>query len=216
MTALNSTNNNSAKIYNLEASFLGTMDYQKSVALQNDLLKLSQLSKNNYVVGLEHPAVMTLGYRAVQNDEIFDNDILPIERTGRGGLATIHSEGQLVIYPVINLRELNLGAREYVLILLETTRELLASIGVESFIDEKAIGLFTIHGKIAFCGVQIKNGISQHGLSLNVRNDLSLFSHIRSCGVQSPSFDSLRGYQVTHTLSELYEAWVEIFKTKLQ
>jgi lipoyl(octanoyl) transferase len=212
MIVLNSTN----KISNLEASFLGIMDYQKSVVLQKELLQLSKLSKNNYVLGVEHPAVMTLGYRAVKNDEIFDEHILPIERAERGGLATIHSEGQLVFYPVINLRELGLGVREYVLILLETTQDLLTSLGVESFIDDKAIGLYTIHGKIAFCGVQIKNGISQHGLSLNVRNDLSLFTFIRSCGLENPKFDSLSQHQVTHTLAELYNVWIDIFKTKLK
>jgi lipoyl(octanoyl) transferase len=212
MTALNSTNKN----LRIEASFLGTMSYQKSVELQKDLLHLSQSRKNNYVIGLEHPAVLTLGYRAIQSDEIFADNMIPIERTARGGLATIHSEGQLVIYPVINLRELGLGVREYVLILLETTQYLLASLGVESFVDEKAIGLYTKEGKIAFCGVQIKNGISQHGLSLNVRNDLSLFSYIRSCGLESSSFDSLSQHHVTYTLSELYQAWVDIFKTKLE
>lgn len=212
MIELNFTNKKSAS---LEASFMGLMDYSKSVELQKDLLLLSQQSKNNYVIGLEHPAVMTLGYRANIQEEIYDDSVLPIERISRGGLATIHSEGQLVIYPVINLRELNLGVREYVLILLETTQELLKRFGVVSFIDEKAIGLYTLHGKIAFCGIQIQQGITQHGLSINVRNDLSLFGHIRACGVHNSSFDSLSHYQVSHTLSELYQQWIEIFKVRL-
>ncbi|MBY0553410.1 lipoyl(octanoyl) transferase LipB [bacterium] len=212
MTELNSTNN---KKSSLEASFMGLMDYTKSVELQKDLMLLSQQSKNNYVIGLEHPGVVTLGYRANIQDEIYDDTFLPVERISRGGLATIHSEGQLVIYPVINLRELNIGAREYVLILLETTQELLKLLGIESHIDDKAIGLYTKSGKIAFCGIQIKNGISQHGLSLNVRNDLSLFNQIRSCGVQNSTFDSLGQHQVSHTLSELYQLWIDIFKNRI-
>lgn len=203
----------------IESAFLGLKDYQESVKLQKDLLCLSQQNKQSYILGLEHPAVLTLGYRAnldqeVRQEIMYDNN-LPIVRTSRGGLATIHSEGQLVIYPIINLRELNLGAREYVLLLLHTTKELLKIFDVKSFVDDKAIGLYTNFGKIAFCGIQIKNGISQHGLSLNVRNDLSLFSNIRSCGVECPQFDSLSHYGVSHTLPEIYKLWVEIFKENL-
>lgn len=214
MTELNSTNKFSNN-YVIEASYLGRVDFQRAVQLQKDLLTLSQQTKNNFIIGLEHPAVMTLGYRANVKEEIFDEDALPIEYITRGGLATIHSEGQLVIYPVLNLRELNLGVRQYVLLLLETTQELLNSLGIQCLVDEKAIGLYTENGKIAFCGIQVKNGISQHGLSLNVRNDLSLFAKIRACGVSSSHFDSLRNYNIDLTLSKLYLQWVQIFRTKI-
>lgn len=204
----------------IESSFLGLKDYQESVKLQNDLLLLAEQSGHSYIIGLEHPGVLTLGYRAdiyqELNQEITQDNNLPIERTSRGGLATIHSEGQLVIYPIVNLRQLNLGVREYVLLLLQTTKELLKIFEIESFIDDKAIGLYTNHGKIAFCGIQVKKGISQHGLSLNVRNDLSLFNKIRSCGVEYPQLDSLSYYGVSHTLSEIYKLWFETFKVKLK
>ena len=213
MIELNFTNNRTKEVV-IEASFLGIVDFHKAVQLQSDLLAHAVKTKNNYIVGLEHPAVVTLGYRANIEQEIFENT-LPIERISRGGLATIHSEGQLVIYPVLSLQELNIGVRDYVLLLLETTKDLLKSLGVESSVDEKAIGLYTEYGKIAFCGIQIKDGVSQHGLSLNVRNDLSLFKNIRSCGVENPAFDSLSQYGVSHTLSEIYQKWVEIFKAKL-
>ena len=209
MTGWNCINNT------IESAFLGLQDYQKSLQMQGDLMKLAQQSKHNYILGLEHPAVLTLGYRADETLEIKFENTLPIARVSRGGLATIHSEGQLVIYPVINLRELNMGARNYILLLLESTQELLKSFNIQSFIDAKAIGLYTLNGKIAFCGIQIKNGVSQHGLSLNVRNDLSLFSSIRSCGLEKPTFDSLSNYSVSYTLSEIYHLWVEIFKKKI-
>lgn len=213
MIELNFINNN-FKDQIIEASYLGIVDFRKAAQLQNDLLANALKTKNNYIIGLEHPAVVTLGYRANIEQEIYE-DTLPVERISRGGLATIHSEGQLVIYPILSLQELNIGVRDYVLLLLETTKDLLKFLGVESFIDEKAIGLYTPHGKIAFCGIQIKDGVSQHGLSLNVRNDLSLFKKIRSCGVENPAFDSLSRYGVSYTLSEIYQKWVEIFKTKL-
>lgn len=215
MIALNFTNSIQKKTKVIEAAFLGLQDYEKSVQLQSDLLLLAQQSKHGYVIGLEHPAVLTLGYRASVEHEIKQDNNLPIVRISRGGLATIHSEGQLVIYPIVNLRELNLGVRDYVLLLLQTTQELLKTFKINSFIDKKCIGLYSQYGKIAFCGIQIKNGISQHGLSLNVRNDLALFSSIRSCGVENPEFDSLSRHRISHTLSEIYQIWIEIFKRNL-
>lgn len=211
MIELNCTNNK--KI--VESSYLGLVDYKKSVNLQKELLTLAKNTHVNYVIGLEHPGVVTLGYRATPEDEIYNSDTLPIERISRGGLATIHSEGQLVVYPIINLRELKLGAREYVLMLLESTQDLLKELNIDSYIDEKCIGLYTKTGKIAFCGIQIQNGVSQHGLSLNVRNDLSLFNNIRSCGADNSKLDSLSQYRVTQTLSELYQMWLEKFKKRL-
>lgn len=194
-----------------ESSFIGVTNYQKSVQLQKDLLAQSLNNKVNYILGLEHPAVMTLGYRADLDEEIIDKLSLPIERITRGGLATVHSEGQLIIYPILNLRELKLGVRDYVLLLLTTTQELLKSLGIESYCDKKSIGLYTANGKIAFCGIQIKNGISQHGLSLNVRNDLSLFKKIRACGVENSSFDSLALHGADLPLAEIFKLWVNIF-----
>lgn len=198
-----------------EAAYLGNFDFRKSVRLQEDLLQLALQTNCNFVIGLEHPAVLTLGHRAEAALEVLSQSNLPIERVSRGGLATVHSEGQLVIYPVLNLRELNLGVREYVCLLLKTTNELLTELGVDSAIDEKAVGVFTKTGKIVFCGVQVKNGVSQHGISLNVRNDLSLFKSIRSCGIAEPSFDRLCEYDVNMTLQEIFSRWLEIFRSRL-
>lgn len=213
-TASKSTSNH-IKSPVIEASYLGLFDFKKSVSLQADLLGLAFKTGQHFVVGLEHPAVLTLGYRADSEQEIFTGNALPIERIERGGLATIHSEGQLVIYPILNLRELNLGVRQYVCLLLKTTRQLLSELGIDCYIDDQSIGLFTAKGKIAFCGVQVKNGITQHGLSLNVRNDLNFFSQIRSCGITEPAFDRLCDYEINMTLPELYQKWVVIFRNQL-
>lgn len=200
---------------NLEVSYLGLLQFEEAVKVQKALLGAALSYKKNFLLGLEHPAVLTLGYRAIVTQEILKANSLPIARTERGGLATIHSEGQLIIYPIINLRELNLGVRDYVCLLLKTTQELLKQLGIDSYTDEKAVGLFTKNGKIAFCGVQIKSGISQHGISLNVRNDISLFSAIRSCGLLDAGFDRLTDYGVELSLSEIFELWSRLFASRL-
>lgn len=194
-----------------ESQYLGSVPYEKAFKLQQEIA-IQIVSQNTIaLIGLEHPDVLTLGYRAQASEEVLSSQ-LPIVQSTRGGLATIHSLGQLVIYPIINIKNHRLGVREYICLLLKTTQELLAELGVTSWIDTDQIGLYTENGKIAFCGVQIKNGISQHGISLNVRNDLRLFDQIRSCGFLNPKLDRLQNYQVTHTLEELFQMWTKIFK----
>lgn len=195
---------------NLEIHFLGCQSYQDVWKQQQSYLELSLKTKKNTILGLEHPAVATLGYRAEQSDEILVNCPIPIQRTSRGGLATIHSEGQLVIYPVINLRAEGVQVRQYVFWLLECTQRLLRSYGVACYVDEEAVGLFTEKGKIGFCGVRIQNGITQHGLSLNVSNDLELFSWIRSCGVQKQRLDSLKMNNINLSIEQVFKDWLKI------
>lgn len=200
---------------NIEFSYLGSYEYQKAENLQKDLAALVKQTKMNAIIGLEHPAVMTLGYRMQSGVFCIETSAIPVVPSSRGGLVTIHSEGQLVIYPVLDLRALKWGVKHYVEVLLRTTQKLLTHFNVESFIDEDAVGNYTAHGKIAFCGIQVRHGISQHGISLNVRNDLSLFRHIVACGINNAAMDRLQNYNVNLTLNEIFTAWVQIFKTEL-
>ncbi len=211
MTELSCTNN-------LESSYLGLMDYDKAVAIQLSLTNLAKQKNQISVLGLHHPQVITLGHRAEESAEINLNQNvtnIPVLRSTRGGLATIHSEGQLVIYPIMNLKNLKLGVRDYVLLLLSTTQDLLKTYEIDSKIDLKGAGLFTENGKISFCGIQVHNGISRHGISLNVRNDLELFKLIRSCGIQDMKLDSVQNYQVYDTLEEIFEKWMISFQKNL-
>lgn len=197
-----------------EASFLGRIEYSQAVSIQENLVQLVKQKRFGAVIGLEHPAVLTLGHRL--DEKVFFNFDIPKIKSSRGGLATIHSEGQLVIYPILDLRELKWGVKTYVMTLLQSTQALLNELNISSQMDEHAVGLYTESGKIAFCGIQVKNGISLHGISLNVRNDLSLFKNIVACGVQNPSLDRIQNYNVNLTLEELFRRWVEIFRLNLQ
>jgi len=200
---------------NFEASYLGLIEYQKAADLQTDIFQVVKNKGLSAVIGLEHPAILTLGHR-LDLESTFAHLEIPKVKSTRGGLMTIHSEGQLVIYPILDLRERGWGVKTYVCKLLQTTQKLLAELGIESKVDVEAIGLHTAAGKIAFCGIQVKNGISLHGISLNVRNDLSLFRQILSCGVQNAELDRLQNYDVNLTLEELFQRWVRIFRTEYQ
>lgn len=182
-------------------------------------LELHEIVKHNpqqsYVLGLEHPAVMTLGYRARAENEILNQLVsIPVVRATRGGLATVHSEGQLVIYPILDLREQRLGVRSFVELLLAITKDVLQGFGIEAELDQEKIGLYTRQGKIAFCGLQIKNGISLHGLSINMTNDLTLFEQIMACGVQKQKMDCT-GHYLNIEKQIFFQKWTEALSLKL-
>jgi lipoyl(octanoyl) transferase len=196
-----------------QSEFLGRIDFEKAFQKQEELWLKSKTKNLNFILGLEHPAVITLGRRA-EHEEINPSNQIPIIKASRGGLATLHSEGQLVIYPIINIRKLNLGVSDYVDLLLRTTQKVFTDLGLETFIDDKNIGLYTKNGKIAFCGLQIKNGISLHGLSINISNDLNLFKNIRSCGYQDLALDSLSNYRSDVSISIFFNQWLIKFTTE--
>lgn len=188
------------------------MEFQKAYELQQQYLEISKNQNHIFVLGLEHPEVITLGYRADAENEIVNSSRIEVVKIKRGGFATLHSPGQLVIYPILNLRAMGMGVREYIYLLLNTTAELLKNLGIQTYIDDSALGLYTSTGKIAFCGIQVSHGISQHGLSLNVHNELSLFSNIRSCGVSGAKFDSVK---TELGLKALFDRWITIFNLRL-
>ncbi len=165
------------------------------------------------MLGLEHPAVITLGRRADLNE--VHHTKIPVIKATRGGLATLHSEGQLVIYPILLLARFKLGVRDYVHTLLQATENVFLLLNLKTYKDDLNIGLYTERGKIAFCGLEIKNGISQHGISINISNDLSLFDNIISCGFQKPDLDRLNHYRTDVGLRQFYDLWVSEFSKLL-
>lgn len=196
--------------------YLGLLEYQKAYQEQLSYHQLVQTNPEDiYLLGLEHPDVITLGHRADIEVEVKKTHFLPLERTDRGGLATIHSRGQLVIYPIMNLRKNFVGVRNYVSFLLEISKATFLKYKVETYIDSDNIGLYTEIGKIGFCGLHISQGCSLHGLSLNLKNDLSLFDQIQSCGVSQPKLDRLSRIYPDIQLQDFFELWKLEFKEQI-
>ena len=204
------TNNN----FLLEHAYLGCLDFEAAFQIQRNLWNCAKVKNQMSIMGLEHPAVITLGRRMKLQEWVSSGNI-PVVQSTRGGLATIHSEGQLVIYPVINLKEHGLGVKEFVCKILKITQSTLSDYGIESFVDDESIGLFTENGKIAFCGLEIKEGISQHGISINIANDLRLFSQIVSCGVTALKTDRVCNHVSDVTMRDFFEKWILNFNQSL-
>ncbi len=210
MTALKPTNNN----FLLEYSYLGTLDFEAAFQMQRDLWLTAKNKNQISIIGLEHPTTITLG-RSMKSNHSPTNQDIPVIQTTRGGLVTIHSAGQLVIYPIMNLKAQGLGVKDFVCQLLKTTQATLDDYQIESHIDEERVGLFTTDGKIAFCGLEIKEGISQHGISINISNDLSLFSQIISCGTSALKTDRVCNHNSDVTLRDFFEKWIKNFNQSL-
>ncbi|HPI40126.1 MAG TPA: lipoyl(octanoyl) transferase LipB [Pseudobdellovibrionaceae bacterium] len=200
----------------LNSEWLGLVSYEEGLELQTQSQKrVLDNPELIYLLGLEHPSVITLGQRAVQDQEILILDKnIQILRTERGGLATAHNPGQLVIYPILNLTHLGLGAKEYVGLLLNITVQVLAAFHVKAFVPEYDQGVYTEKGKIAFCGVRIKNKITSHGLSINISNDLKIFENIRPCGFTNLKLDRFDNYN-NSTPIEFYKLWVDLFSKQV-
>jgi len=130
---------------------------------------------------LEHPPVFTLGLNASREHLLSPGDI-PVVQIDRGGQVTYHGPGQLVIYPLIDLRRHALGVRQLVVALENAIIAYVAELGVVAVGSRDAPGVYVDGAKLASIGLRIRRGASYHGLALNVSLELQPFERINVCG----------------------------------
>jgi len=163
---------------------LGVMDYLAALKFQERLLDLKQREPCSDVVLLvEHPHVYTLG-RGGNATNVLAPAEVPVYRTSRGGDVTYHGPGQLVVYPVIDLRsKLRKDVHRYLRNLETTATRTLKDFGLEGARRRPFTGIWIGDKKIAAIGVAVRRCITFHGLALNVNTDLSYFERIVPCGL---------------------------------
>jgi lipoyl(octanoyl) transferase len=130
---------------------------------------------------LEHPPVFTLGMAGRREHVIAPGDI-PVVQIDRGGQVTYHGPGQLVIYPLLDLRRRGFGVRDLVMALESAAIGYAAELGIEAEARREAPGVYVAGRKLASVGLRIRRGASYHGLALNVSMDLEPFRRIDPCG----------------------------------
>ena len=168
---------------------LGVTDYAEGLELQREVARRrSEGALPDTLIVLQHPHTYTLGRRAADSDVLVDADALQklgasVFNVDRGGEATYHGPGQLVGYPIVDVRPLG-GARGYVRALETLLVDALADFGVVAQRRDGQPGAWVGDEKIAFIGVRISRGITTHGFALNVSPDLSYFQHIVPCGME--------------------------------
>jgi lipoate-protein ligase B len=168
---------------------LGLMDYEKAWALQHHLWqKRVEGQLPDLVLLGEHPHVLTLGRRGNRSHLIVSPEILeamkiPIFHVERGGDVTYHGPGQMVVYPILGLKDYGYRLIRYVDQLEEVILRLLKDFRIEGRRDPSNRGVWVGQEKIASIGVAIKRWVSFHGFSLNYETDLKYFDLINPCGL---------------------------------
>jgi lipoyl(octanoyl) transferase len=130
---------------------------------------------------VEHPPVFTLGLNASREHLLAPGDI-PVVQIDRGGQVTYHGPGQLMIYPLLNLRRLKLGVRDLVVALENAVIAYAAEVGITAAGSRQAPGVYVDGAKLASVGLRIRRGACYHGMALNVSLDPKPFERINVCG----------------------------------
>ena len=151
---------------------------------------------------LEHERVFTLGQAGKPEHVLAAGDI-PVVRTNRGGQVTYHGPGQLVAYPLIDLRRLNIGVREFVCRIEQALIDKLATWQITALRRDGAPGVYVGDAKIGALGLRVRRGCTFHGLAFNVALDLEPFSRINPCGYQGLQVTSVIKSGGPSTLAEV-------------
>jgi lipoate-protein ligase B len=181
----------------LEIIDCGVEDYGRVLLRQEQLHDHRVAGRvEDTVLVCEHPPVITLGARKTANKLLASPDSIAGQGIGimevtRGGGATAHNPGQLVLYPILDLRRRGLGAGEYVRTLEAIGLELLEAFGLQARTCKGLPGLWVKDRKIASIGVRISKGVTYHGMAVNFRNDLDIFRLLVPCGLEGVSMTSL-------------------------
>ena len=178
----------------INTRWLGRVPYDQALALQEELVasKAADLSLPDQLLLLEHEPIYTIG-RTPDQSSLRDAALLPhpVIQTNRGGQATYHGPGQLVGYPILDLRPRGQDLHRHLRGLEEVLIALLDGYGVASERREGLTGVWIGPRKIASIGVGVRKWISMHGFALNVGSDLSAFSAITPCGLAGVEMTSL-------------------------
>ncbi|MDE2823151.1 MAG: lipoyl(octanoyl) transferase LipB [Chloroflexota bacterium] len=196
---------------------LGLIDYPSALALQRDLhQRVVNGELPALLLLLQHPHVYTLGRRGAETDILVSPTTIhelgaEVYHTDRGGEATYHGPGQLVGYPILDLRAAGLGPLAYVRALERVIVSTLAELGIQATSEDKPTGVWVDNAKIAAIGVRVSRGVTMHGFALNVDPDLSYFNHIVPCGMPGASVTCVAEQGVASDIHEVINILVEHF-----
>jgi lipoate-protein ligase B len=186
---------------------LPTVEYQAAWDLQLSLVAIRKtgIISRDIVLFLEHQPVFTLGRRGGLDNlavplDFLENEGIPLIHVERGGDITFHGPGQLVVYPIIDLRAAGLGVAEYVTALEEVMIRIAADFQVMAERNRKNRGVWVGSNKLGSIGVAVRRGVSFHGLALNINTSLTPFSWIHPCGLSDIDMTSL-GHELLREVS---------------
>jgi lipoyl(octanoyl) transferase len=176
---------------------LGRMSYAEALSIQESIAAERKMGQGtDHLLFVEHPHVVTIGRNGRENNVLASPDLLrhkgiSVYESDRGGDVTYHGPGQIVAYPVIDLRDWKRDVGAFVRAIEQTLIDTLKEFGIQSFRIPGLAGVWTETdetepSKIAAIGVHLSRWISTHGWALNVTTDLSFFDFIVPCGLTKP------------------------------
>ena len=178
----------------LNVRWLGRMEFTSALALQEEIVakKREDRSLADELLLLEHEPVYTIG-RTPDRSSLLDAAHLPhrLFSINRGGQTTYHGPGQLIGYPIIDLRRCGQDLHRYLRWIEQLLIELLAGYGIAASRRKSLTGVWAGNRKIASIGVGVRHWITMHGFALNVCGDLSPFNHIVPCGINKVAMTSI-------------------------
>jgi lipoyl(octanoyl) transferase len=182
------------KDVDLQVRWLGRIEFADALALQEEIVakKREDRSLGDELLLLEHEAVYTIG-RTPDKSSLLGSGHLPhpLFAINRGGQATYHGPGQLMGYPIIDLRRCGQDLHRYLRWLEQLLIELLVDYGITASRRESLTGVWVGQRKIASIGVGVRHWITMHGFALNVCGDLSAFTYIIPCGINNVAMTSM-------------------------
>ncbi len=206
---------------------LGLVDYHKGLLLQEKLLSSRKSGAiSDVLLLLQHPSVFTMGRSGIGRNIIVPEETLvkegiPVFHANRGGDITYHGPGQLVGYPILNLRENGLTVHQYVWNLEEIVIRALADFGIGGQRVSGRRGVWVGEEKVCALGLRISGEVSMHGFALNVNTNLKYFTYIIPCGITGVSITSvskLLGHEIE--IGEIQESLLrhfsQVFKLTLE
>ena len=171
---------------------LGRVGYAEAFELQRDLVERRKRGEiPDQLLILEHPHVVTMGRNGslanvLVSPEAMARAGIEFHQTDRGGDVTYHGPGQVIGYPIFDLREWKRDVVAYVRAIEQAIIGALGEFGIAARREPGATGVWTDRGKVAAIGVHISRWVTSHGLALNLTTDLSYFRYIVPCGLTKP------------------------------
>ncbi len=194
---------------------LGLRDYQPTlVAMQQFTLQRDNHTEDELWL-LEHYPVYTQGVNG-QDGHLLRQNTIPLVRTDRGGQITYHGPGQLIVYPLIDLRRHGMGVRNMISCLENTVIAMLAEHNIDAYARKDAPGVYCGEAKIASLGLRVKLGACYHGLSLNIDMDMQPFADINPCGYAGMQMTDMKTLGVSTDMASVKQQFVSVFTSQMQ
>ncbi len=160
---------------------LGRQPYEPVWRAMQDFTDVRDAATPDEIWLVEHDPVFTLG-QAGRAEHVLGAGEIPVLQVDRGGQVTYHGPGQIVAYPLLDLRRLKLGVREYVERMEQAVIDTLAEWNIGASRREGAPGVYVAGAKVAALGIRVRRGCTFHGLAFNIAMDLEPFHRINPCG----------------------------------